>query len=473
MAPQLSRLARALQHVGLNVSYEESTYTFKSSQGTHPDFEVLLPDTLALERKALLQFQQLVQAQHPLGGRVHAAVATPDFHPGQDVPIGSVIATSPEMVIPQAIGGDIHCGMRLHTLGIDLDTFEAHRIPLLERLRNVLLLGKRDLPMQVPALRALFREGLLGWHEVVSAQPLGQLQRTSMAQVLDELECVYQLGSLPGDEACVPDDLLPHHRDVVRDGFLATLGGGNHFLELQVVDTILDTSQAYAWGLRQGQLMLMIHTGSRRVGAHIGDIWSQRARARWPRGLAQPASDIFPLIGADAAAFVREAAAAANYASLNRLLLAELVRDALRSCIGQTLEAPLIFDAPHNMVAFENNRWVHRKGATPAHEGQPVLIPGSMGQASYVMAGCGADRFLSSASHGAGRAKPRHEMLRLAKQGHDLGLAGVTCVTLRDERRWVEAPAAYKDIDEVIDVQVEAGLVKPVAKMRPLVTFKG
>ena len=115
---------------------------------------------------------------------------------------------------------------------------------------------------------------------------------------------------------------------------------------------------------------------------------------------------------------------------------------------------------------------IHRKGATPAHAGQPVLIPGSMGHSSYLCVGLGSDDHLQSASHGAGRALTRHQMHRLASSGDDLGLACVDCITLKEERKIHQAPAAYKPIGDVIDVQVRAGIVAPVARMRPLLTFK-
>jgi tRNA-splicing ligase RtcB len=157
---------------------------------------------------------------------------------------------------------------------------------------------------------------------------------------------------------------------------------------------------------------------------------------------------------------------AANYAAVNRLLLVEMVRDRLRECFPR-LELPLVFDAPHNIVTEENGCYVHRKGATPARFGHPVLIPGSMGQASYLMVGLGNERFLQSASHGAGRKLSRRDMHRLDKQGVDLGLGAIECVTLKNERLVQEAPAAYKDIGEVVSVQADAGIATPVARLRP------
>jgi len=163
---------------------------------------------------------------------------------------------------------------------------------------------------------------------------------------------------------------------------------------------------------------------------------------------------------------------AANYAAVNRLLLLEMVRTRFRQAFGMELEMPLVFDVPHNIITFEQGAFVHRKGATPAAVGQPVLIPGSMGQPSYVMVGHGNDDFLRSASHGAGRKHSRGEMFGMAKRGDDLGLEAVECITLKQERLVQEAPAAYKNVDEVVDVQAQVGIASPVARLRPVLTVK-
>jgi tRNA-splicing ligase RtcB len=153
---------------------------------------------------------------------------------------------------------------------------------------------------------------------------------------------------------------------------------------------------------------------------------------------------------------------------MNRLLLAELLRWRWRQVFGD-VEARLVYDWPHNITLAEGAGWVTRKGACPAHSGQPVIVPGSMGAPSYLLVGSGNDRFLRSASHGAGRARSRCDMSRKGADKTDsaLGLTGVDCITGREERRIEEAPAAYKPIQPVIDVQVEAQIVGAVAKMNP------
>ena len=150
------------------------------------------------------------------------------------------------------------------------------------------------------------------------------------------------------------------------------------------------------------------------------------------------------------------------------------MRQRLRELFGE-LAAPLVYDLPHNItlpVEGAARRWITRKGACPAGVEQPVIIPGSMGASSFLLVGRGSAGLRGSASHGAGRATSRFEMGRHGREDRDLGLEGVDCITLREERRIEEAPAAYKPIGPVIACQVEAGLVDVVARLRPLMTFK-
>jgi tRNA-splicing ligase RtcB len=292
-------------------------------------------------------------------------------------------------------------------------------------------------------------------------------------QIWDDLDRVYDHGGRSGDAAWLPSDLLeaPWRRDPV----LGTIGGGNHFVELLEVADVLDTRTAYRWGVRPGQLAFMIHSGSRTVGKAIGDAWRRRTRAEWPEGVAQP--EVLSLDAASEAcsAYLEAENTAANFGWLNRFVLAEVMRRRLRTVFGD-VAAPLVFDLPHNITERRGAGFVTRKGACPAHPDQPVIIPGSMGASSFLMAGCGSGRFLESASHGAGRAVTRFELGRRGSRFRDatsLGLDGVTCITLKAERRIEEAPAAYKPIGPVIEARVAAGVVRPVARMEPLVTFKG
>jgi tRNA-splicing ligase RtcB (3'-phosphate/5'-hydroxy nucleic acid ligase) len=461
---------RALAREGLLVQRDGNLVSIRASaQPNGLVAEVLLPKDHPLDTKAIKQLHSFAQTNHPSGGLVHRALATPDFHPGHVVPVGCVLATS-EFVIPAAIGTDIQCGMRLHVADLSVDELLARKPEWLKLVKGDLIQSTRDLPMNPPQIQAMFRSGPLGWLEESGKHPLGMLRRADHRQLQGELEQSFGLGSMDGALEYAPQDML-NNRPESRDCFIGTIGGGNHFVELQVVEEVLDRAWAFQWGIRKGQVAIMAHSGSRRVGIVVGQTWMGLAKERWPKDIEHPQNGIFALHGEAAHEYMAAMNTAANYGSVNRLLLAELVRDRLRQVFGRELEMPLVFDAPHNIVTVEHGLFVHRKGATPAYQGHPVLIPGSMGQASYLMVGHGNPRFLQSASHGAGRKLSRRDMGKLPRD--QLGLEAVECITLKEERITQEAPAAYKDIEGVVQVQAEVGIASPVARLRPLVTFKG
>jgi tRNA-splicing ligase RtcB len=164
---------------------------------------------------------------------------------------------------------------------------------------------------------------------------------------------------------------------------------------------------------------------------------------------------------------------AAHYADANRALIAELVRRRIREVFGH-VGAPLVCDIPHNIVLTENGLNIHRKGSTPAHKDELLLIPGSMGDYSYLLSGMGNERWCMSASHGAGRAVSRTEMSWKAKNmdRSSAGSHAFECITLREERIVEEAPSAYKPIGPVIESQVNQRMVEPIARLAPIFTFK-
>jgi tRNA-splicing ligase RtcB (3'-phosphate/5'-hydroxy nucleic acid ligase) len=330
--------------------------------------------------------------------------------------------------------------------------------------------------MTTQAMQALFQDGILGWLTAMLDRPTGSIGQSDLEQLAQEADRTFLQDSMAGHRRWAPAELVPED-GLVRDGGLGTIGGGNHFVEIQRVDQVTDKSLAYQWGVKEGQLALMIHSGSRNVGKYIGGMWRDRAKELWAAGLKYPDSRLFPLSTTSHPAavldYLEAEATAANYAFVNRLILAELLRLRLRQVYGD-IEAPLVYDLPHNITLPEGRGWVTRKGACPAHEGQPVIIPGSMGAPSYLLVGMGHEDWCCSASHGAGRLRSRFDLGRQGSHESEesLGLTGVDCITLREERRIEEAPAAYKPIAPVIDAQVQAGLVRVVAKMQPILTFK-
>jgi len=473
----LKRLLRALARQGIDVSYKNHTYSVRLLDTPDaPVAEVLLPEDFPVEAKALKQLANLAKVRHPSGGHVYHVCATPDFHPGDSgIAIGSVVEMVGQ-VIPGAVGSDINCGMRLLVADLTIDQFLAKRDLFVERMKGDYFFGSRDVTMTSHTMRMLFQYGVLGWLDAILDAPTGSVVKSDLDQLAKECERIFLGGSMDGDWKFAPEELVPDD-GLVRDGGLATIGSGNHFVEVQRVEQVENRALAHAWGIKEGQIAFMIHSGSRNVGKYIGGMWRDQAQAVWEKGLKYPDSHIFPLSTHShpelVTSYLQAEATAANYGFVNRLLLAELLRLRLREVYGD-VEAPLVYDLPHNITLPEGAGWVTRKGACPAHEGQAVIIPGSMGAASYLMVGRGNPAFCCSASHGAGRVRSRFDLSRKgASQSEEaLGLTGVDCITLREERRIEEAPAAYKPIQSVIDVQVEAKMVSVVARLSPVLTFK-
>ncbi|WP_245804244.1 RtcB family protein [Andreprevotia lacus] len=427
---------------------------------------VLLPATLPLEQKAVKQLLDFAAVRSADGAHaVCKACATPDFHPGSVVPVGTVVATASDFVIPASIGTDINCGMRLITTGLTLAAFRQIEPQLQAYLTRTLLQNGRDVPLHTQSYRALFDDGPLAFIDSLHAG--GLWSQVDAQRLADELGACIGLDSFQAGSRCAPDALVGA-REVIRDPCLGTPGGGNHFVEFQCVDAVLDRHAAYAAGLRADDVVLMIHSGSRDLGFYVGQRWMDRARAAWPAGLKHPDSGLYGLAGALAQEYLTAMGTAARYAWANRLVLAELVRQALAAVAGVTASR-LVVDVPHNVVLQEHGWNVHRKGATPAHDGDLALIPGSMGDASYLALGLGQSDWLWSCSHGAGRRMRRQDVRRMRQPESD---GSWRCVTLREERRIEEAPQAYKPIGPVIDAQEQAGLIRPVARLRPLLTFK-
>ncbi|BCD87879.1 RNA-splicing ligase RtcB [Pseudomonas solani] len=470
------RVQQKLARSGVAISrVNGNTLSVSSLNSAGLGASILLPESFPIEEKAVLQLLDFAGVSHPEGGEVRCACATPDFHAGSGIPVGSVIVTSPDMVIPQSIGTDINCGMRLHRLGIHYDAFLARKAEWVERVRGDLLGGTRNIPTAPGDMTALFAGGLGDFWSAVGRRSNrdGILARLDLEQVTRELAGLHPSSFARGEAAYAPEALQNTGRAVLRDPGLGTIGGGNHFVEVQVVTELVDRRACFERGLSVGQVVVMIHTGSRDVGFHVGRRWMDKARELWPKGMKHPESKVFALVGEMAGQYLLAMHSAAHYADANRALIAEMVRQRTRELFGPDTEAPLLVDVPHNIVLQEAVGNVHRKGATPAYAGQDLLIPGSMGHDSYLLTGLGNERWLSSASHGAGRSMSRSEILfKGRKDPGILGLERVQCITTREERLIEEAPGAYKEIGDVVRSQVEEETVAVIARFSPVLTFK-
>jgi tRNA-splicing ligase RtcB len=445
----------------------------------------------AVEDRAIQQVANVAT----LPGIVGASYAMPDIHWGYGFPIGGVAATDADgdgVISPGGVGFDIACGVRL--VRTDL-TWEAEVRPRIGEL--VSALGN-----------ATPRGTGAGGRLHLSRTDLLRVLRDGVGFLLDR-----GIGSPRDAEYCedggVLEDALPDEvseRALTRGaGQLGSLGAGNHFLEVQVVDAILEPQAANVMGLFEGQVCVMIHCGSRGLGHQVcTDYVATMDRLMGPLGIEVPDRQLAcaPLTNEAARRYVGAMNAAANFARANRHVLADGVRacfEAVFERSARDLGVALVYDVAHNLAKLEEHEvdgrrrrlCVHRKGATrafgPGHPslpdayraiGQPVLIPGSMGTASFVLVGTAEAEYKAFAStcHGAGRVMSRTQA-RKRIGGHELArqleAEGITLAPGSPKLLAEEAPFAYKDVDEVVRSCEGAGLAHTVAKLRPVGVVKG
>jgi tRNA-splicing ligase RtcB (3'-phosphate/5'-hydroxy nucleic acid ligase) len=441
---------------------------------------------------------------------VEKVAITPDFHKARGIPVGTVLATR-GFCVPQAIGSDINCGMRLHTTSLHADAVREKVDALEQRFRYVFFEGGRNLPMTRKQRHGLLTQGITGLLETTPTTMTDGLWRHFHdAKVDQQLSHIDQHGSLTAVRTDGLENYLGSEERAARDQVSGCIGGGNHFVELQYVEKIMDGAAAHAWGLKQGTVTVMIHTGSVAVGHIAGTYYRDLVKQLYPKTLTHPGNGIFVLPAGEAhaaanAAFWDALNNAANFAFGNRLFLSLMTWSVLREVLGE-LPMPLLYDAPHNLLWRDSDapdaRVIHRKGACPARGyaemqgtpfemfGEPVIVPGSMGASSFLLAGQGLEAALSSASHGAGRVLSRGA----ATDGFEAEFAAfmrdfrvVTPVDLRRpdiaQRKDIvsaklqelkqEAPYAYKGIGPIVNTLQHAGIARVVAELRPLMTLKG
>jgi tRNA-splicing ligase RtcB len=426
-----------------------------------------------------------------LPGIVDAALAMPDIHQGYGFPVGGVAATSADdgVISPGGVGYDINCGVRLLALPVQYDELLGDRR---ERLVHEL---SRNVPVGTGGRGS--REGLRGANleRVLSLGPRALLEDLGIGSE-DEISFTESAGCLEGaDPAAV--SARARHRGAEQIG---TLGGGNHFLELQRVEAIYEPDAAEAFGLRLGQLTVLIHSGSRGLGHQVCTDFVKRMDERLGYyGIELPDRQLScaPIESPEGRDYLRAMAAAANYAWANRAAIAHRVRESVASVLGSgaAQRTRTVYDVAHNVAKLEEHGGVtvcvHRKGATrafpPGHPeippeyagvGQPVFIPGSMGTASYVLAGRpGAmARSFGTTCHGAGRQMSRTAVRKVvdgAQLRRRLEASGIVVRALSARGLAEEAPEAYKDVDRVVEIVERAGLAARVVRLRPVGVVKG
>jgi tRNA-splicing ligase RtcB len=435
--------------------------------------------------------QQVVNVSS-LPGILSNSLAMPDIHYGYGFCIGGVAAFPAEsgIVLPGGVGYDINCGVRLLSTGIESGGIGLHGdslgrailrdVPTGLNQKSNLKLGKKE----------FFRILKNGAEEIVNR----------FGGDKEDLKFIESAGKLPFDSPeVISERAVERGRPQV-----GSLGAGNHFIEIQYVDEIFDEKAAEAFGLKVGNLSIMIHTGSRGFGHQIAGDYIERIRKRnlHKIDIKDPQLIYAEINSKEGNHYLQALNAASNFAWANRHLLMEniiTIFERIFASSRKKLGITLVYDQAHNIAKFETHRikgkeervLVHRKGATrsfpPGHPdipreyrdiGQPVLIPGSMGTASYVLRGTerAMETTLGSSAHGAGRKMSRHKAIKFAANldvREELKKHNILAFSYHNRGLKEEIPEAYKEIEDVIRVTEDAGISKKVARLVPLVVVKG
>jgi tRNA-splicing ligase RtcB len=430
-----------------------------------------------------------------LPGIVKYSLAMPDIHWGYGFPIGGVAATDPEqggVISPGGVGYDINCGVRLMRTNLSVQDVR----PKLRELVTVLF---QTIPTGVGAKGAI---------EKISASEQRKLlvkgSRWAVERGFGEggdVEHTEQNGCLAGAD---PD--MVSERAMERGlSQVGTLGSGNHFLEVGMVEKVFHPEAARAFGIEEGAVTVLIHCGSRGFGYQVCDDYLKvmnRAVEKYKIDLPDRQLACAPAESDEGRSYVAAMAAAANYAWTNRQVIMHLTRAAFEKAFGlspRDLGMRLVYDVCHNMAKYEKHSvngkqlmlWVHRKGATRAfppghpeipaeyrHVGQPVLIPGDMGRESYLCVGAQAamEQTFGSTCHGAGRVMSRSKAIKAGKGRsikRELEEKNIIVMAHGRETLAEEMSEAYKDVNNVVNVMHEAGISLRVARLKPMGVIKG
>jgi tRNA-splicing ligase RtcB len=429
-----------------------------------------------------------------LPGIVKYSLAMPDAHWGYGFAIGGVAATDPEnegVISPGGVGYDINCGVRLVRTNLRKSDLKDSISNLMDSLFN-----------NVPCGVGVGGEIKLSAKQEKDMLRLGSKWAVEQGYGVEEdIVNTEENGCFEGAD---PDKVSKRAYERGK-GQSGTLGSGNHFLEVQVVDEIYDEEKAKVLGIEKDKVTVMIHSGSRGLGHQVCDDnirVMQKAVSKYGINLPDRQLVSAPVNSQEGKEYFSAMACAANYAWCNRQTLMHLVRETFEKFFGrkwQDLGMGLVYDVAHNIAKFEKHKvngaektlCVHRKGATrafpPNHQdipskyktiGQPVIIPGDMGRASYLLVGTqkALDDTWGSTCHGAGRAMSRHQAIKIAQNRSiykEMQSKGIV-VRARNKRTLAEEMSeAYKDINKVVDIVHNAGISKKVAKMKPLGVVKG
>jgi len=429
-----------------------------------------------------------------LPGIVNASLAMPDIHWGYGMPIGGVAATDVEndgVVGAGLVGYDINCGIRLLKTNLQYEDIKDKIKDLVYRLFS-------DVPSGVGS-KGDIRVSAKEEKEILLKGAKWAVEKGYGTQ--EDLECTEEYGAIHGADPDTVSDRA-YERGKAQSG---TLGSGNHFLEIQVIDQLYDARLCDEFGLDLGQITVMIHSGSRGLGYQVCDDYTRsmiHCLQKYNINVPDRQLACAPVNSPEGKSYLAAMKCAANYAWANRQCLMYLTRCTFEKVLGvpwQKIGMHLIYDVAHNIAKLEKyiidgkekTLCVHRKGATrafgPGHPalperykktGQPVIIPGDMGRNSYLLVGTkkAEEETFGSACHGAGRVKSRTaatKSINLNRLLKELESKGIMVVASGRGTIVEEAPQAYKDVNEVVDVVHNAGISKRVCRMRPVGVIKG
>ena len=450
-----------------------------ASRGMRVPGLVVADDRLIESIKSDASLEQIANGA-TLPGIVKAAMAMPDIHQGYGLPVGGVVATDARsgVVSPGAIGFDINCGVRLLKTALGVDDIAARLEPLVDALYQAIPTGvgsKGSLTLDRDALDGVLAGGAR-W-----AVEKGYGVREDLGRIESD-------GCLPG---AAPSSVSDHARERGKRQ-LGSLGSGNHFLEVQTVETVYDPRAAETLGLHEGAVTVMIHTGSRGLGHQVcTDYLEVTGKALRRYGITVPDRQLAcaPVDSDEARAYLGAMRAAANFAFANRQVLSHWTREVFARTLGIApgdLSMSPVYDVAHNIAKEEEHEVdgarrqliVHRKGATRAFPGQPVLVPGDMGRYSYLLMGTevAMRETFGSTCHGAGRLMSRTAAVKAARGrriGDELRQRGVLARATGRDALAEEMPEAYKDVQDVVAVVHRLGISTRVVRLRPLAVIKG
>lgn len=436
--------------------------------------------------KGDLSLLQLAEAAM-LPDVISPVIAMPDVHQGFGLPIGGVMATK-GLISVGAVGMDINCGVRLIATNLEYNskTFSS------EALRTLIHKIEREIPIGLGGERRFLppkislREVILGGAEFIIKAGYGKAE---------DLQSIEEGGKLAEAryEALTPRALKRADRQV------GTLGSGNHFIEIQRIEEVYDASASSTWGLKPNQICFMVHCGSRALGHqtcvdYTNIFWN--ARGKYNIEIPRKGLAALPIETPEGKNYFAAMAASVNFAFANRQLIMYELERILTELWGKGVTFNLIYDVAHNIAKWESfdklrtgqeKILVHRKGATRAlptghpqnpakykATGHPAIVPGSMGTPSYVLVGTPkASETYFSVNHGAGRLMSRKQAKKTISEAQFRQSMGSIIYNLPFQKIADEAPLAYKNIEDVVDTLVEAGLTRKIVKLIPLAVIKG